>query len=413
MSKGIVSFVIAGLTLCLALMLPAPTLAATSYTNSHDHFRVSYPSGWSAVAQSPDSTFSPGGATIRQLKSKGMTYKAVVRWLTGSRSWSAADRAALKKGWDSFVGQYIKDFKSTHALRLVSQKKYTLPGLTATQVIFRKKLNHSDTAETQWRVVLLTKGRTYVYAIITQWTWPKGKAAAEPYQKEWQALVQSFRRLQPLPSLRWFQSHPSDQFLVDMDVVATGHPFKGQRALAPHAGAHIHFGDDYLTWPRNGTAPSNYPPIYAVADGFIDRVDTSLNVGTNDRYGVDLSVARDGSITWDVDYSIEPMIPEPSPGFYRPFITVKKGDHVTKGQIIAYMYLPMSANGTHIHFQLTRSDRNGFFAPAIFTPAVVQAFHDRWGEFGIDGGVTAISACMGWKLAAEENPFGTGAVDCL
>lgn len=77
------------------------------------------------------------------------------------------------------------------------------------------------------------------------------------------------------------------------------------------------------------------------------------------------------------------------------------------------MYMPNGPNnGTHIHFDLRDTKVNGFMAPAIFTPSIVQAFHDRWGGFGIDG-TTPMPACMGWKLAADENPFGTGAVDTL
>jgi len=55
-------------------------------------------------------------------------------------------------------------------------------------------------------------------------------------------------------------------------------------------------------------------------------------------------------------------------------------------------------------------------APAIFRPAVVQSFHDHWANQGYDsngGTPNPMGVCMGWKLAAEENPYGTGAVDCL
>lgn len=215
-----------------------------------------------------------------------------------------------------------------------------------------------------------------------------------------------------LPSISYWQDHKTDQFLVDMEVIASGHPYKGVRATSPHAGAHIHFGDDYLSWPRGGNSSSDYPPIYAVVNGVIDMIEAHTHVGENDRYGVSLAIAKDGSAIWDLDYSIEPMTPEPSANFYQQFMTVKKGDPVKKGQIIAYMYLPKEANGTHIHFHLRKSDHQSFFAPAIFSTDIIQAFRAHWANFGLDGG-EAIPVCMGWKLSADENPFGGDAVDCL
>jgi len=216
-----------------------------------------------------------------------------------------------------------------------------------------------------------------------------------------------------LPDISYFLTHKSDQFLVDMAVVNGGHPYKGTRAITPHTGAHVLFVDDENTWPKGGTAPQDYPPIYAVADGVVDHVDETFSVPPNDRYGIDLTIAKGV----DFGYSIEPFVKEPSAGFYKTFLRVKTGDQVKKGQIIAYMYLPPGLNGgTHIHFDLSKN--NQFMAPAIFTPAIVQAFHDRWGGFGYDGASptssgTPIPVCMGYMLSAAENPFGTGAVDCL
>lgn len=215
-----------------------------------------------------------------------------------------------------------------------------------------------------------------------------------------------------LPSLQYFKSHPTDQFLVDMDVVASGFPFKGSNSVTPHAGAHVHFGSDFQSWPRGGTAPSNYPKVYAVTDGQVQMTTYSFHVAPNDRYGLSLAIAKDGNTTWFFDYSIEPLIPEPSKDFYRPFLLVHDNQTVKKGQVLAYMYLPKGSTGAHIHFQLRRSDKQGFYAPDIFTSQIVQAFHDHWGEFGLDGG-KQIPVCMGWKLNADENPFGTGAIDCL
>src|SRR5690349_3095418 len=96
-------------------------------------------------------------------------------------------------------------------------------------------------------------------------------------------VVKQQRAIAGLPGdITYFQSHPTDQFLVDMDVVQSGHPYTGQRAFVPHTGAHVQFGTDYQTWPRGGTAPSDYPPIYAVADGTITGIDDAFHVDPND-----------------------------------------------------------------------------------------------------------------------------------
>ena len=217
-----------------------------------------------------------------------------------------------------------------------------------------------------------------------------------------------------LPALATFRSSPSDQFLVDLTAVRGGHPFKGTDAAAPHAGAHVLF-DSGGAWPQGGSGPSSYPAIRAVADGVVDRVTNSMHVGTNDRYGVMVGIAQDPDGTrWDFEYSIEPMVPEASPGFCATFLTVTEGQAVHKGDVIDFMYVPPAASGTHIHFELLDARHQRFAAPAIFTPEIVNAFAERWGSFGVDatnGVGPQLPPAMGWKLAAPENPFGTGAVD--
>lgn len=215
-----------------------------------------------------------------------------------------------------------------------------------------------------------------------------------------------------LPALSWFRDHRSDRFPVDLELIAAGHPYRGRRAPTPHSGAHLIFDNSANSWPRGGTVPESYPAIYAAADGVIDRTTDSLRVGPNDRYGINLAIASNGNDgTWDFEYSIEPMAPEPSPGFYRPFMLVKPGDHVRKGQVIARFYLPPGVVGSHIHFELITSGVPHMVAPAIFTPAVTDAFQARWGNQGSDGGAP-IPSCIGWLLAADESPFGE-ASDCL
>jgi len=218
-----------------------------------------------------------------------------------------------------------------------------------------------------------------------------------------------------LPDISTFMTQKSERFIVDIDDISDGHPFKGQTAHQPHQGAHVHFDNTTDTWPEGGVdRPENYPPIYAPANGVIDRVDYVYPLGTHDRYGVDLAFARDSSgDIYLLCYSIEPMIPEPSENFYRRYILVSKGQEVKKGDVIAYMYTPQGGGlAIHIHFHIVRKNSNNFMAPAIFTFSVVEEFKNKWGTFGTDNGDT-IPACMGYRLSEEENPFGTGVKDKL
>ena len=216
-----------------------------------------------------------------------------------------------------------------------------------------------------------------------------------------------------LPDIQEFKTNPSDRFIVDIQTIIAGHPFKGRRANTPHQGAHTHWDNADNTWPQGGTQPSNYPVIYAVADGIVERVDYSFQVGFNDRYGIDYAFAESDSSVFLFCCSIEPMIPEPSVDFYRQFIRVTEGQHVMKGDTIATMYLPPSASfGCHIHFHIQELNRNNFLAPAIFTSDVVDSFYARWGIFANDG-PTPMPSCMGYMLDADENPFGDGPVDVL
>ena len=216
-----------------------------------------------------------------------------------------------------------------------------------------------------------------------------------------------------LPNLAQFQTNRSDRFLVDLQYVSAGHPFKGRRALQPHQGAHVHWDNSTGTWPKGGVAVSNYPAIYAVADGYVDRIDYSFKVGTNDRYGVSVAFAKDEATVYSFCAGIEPMIPEPAPGFYRRYILVSEGQPVKKGDIIAYIYLPPGAGGgSHIHFHIQAHNGGAFLAPAIFSGEIVERFHAHWNGFARDG-ERLMPVCMGYLLEADENPLGTGAADVL
>jgi len=218
-----------------------------------------------------------------------------------------------------------------------------------------------------------------------------------------------------LPDISSFLTVPSDRFLVDLDQITGGHPFKGADSPSPHAGAHVHFDNSNDRWSKANDEPSKYPAIYAVADGIIGRMTPHFRLSEgNDRYGFDLAFAKDRSgATYWFSYSIEPMTAEPSEGFYKRFILVREGQRVRKGELIAYLYTPPKVGGCHVHFHLMVDGKRGFLAPAIFTTEVVQRFHDQCHGFREHNGGTPIPPCMGYRLKAEQNPFGTGPVERL
>ena len=227
-----------------------------------------------------------------------------------------------------------------------------------------------------------------------------------------------------LPSIKDFHQRPSDRFLVDLEVVRRGHPYKGRRAERPHTGGHVYFNVQDIS----GSAKTiqKFPAIYAVADGIITRIDYSFRLRemfepalgkqvANRRYGIGLTFAREGNTGVTFHYSIEPFIDPRTNNFYDQFILVKLGQQVKKGQVIAKMYIPENrklAEKTHIHFNLIREGGGGFISPSIFDQKIVREFHRRWNLFPNDPDAP-IPPCMGYMLETDENPFERKIVDGL
>ena len=229
-------------------------------------------------------------------------------------------------------------------------------------------------------------------------------------------------QLASLPDITHFATHKSDRFLVDMDVIAAGHPYLGKNFSRPHTGCHVYFKQPGKeATPKK---PSSYAPVYAVADGIVSSVNhwfqlrpiydsRQKKMVTNYRYGLGLTFAKTEGQPVVFHYSIEPMIDPGDENFYRPFLKVKLGQKVKKGDVLGWMYTPPRPETdlrTHIHFNLMAKSQ--FMAPTIFSKEVTEAFHKRWGKIA-QRYPEALPACMGYKLTAEENPFGTGATDLL
>ena len=76
----------------------------------------------------------------------------------------------------------------------------------------------------------------------------------------------------------------------------------GRRAMRPHTGGHVYFN---TLSKSKSLSVQDYPPIYAVADGVITRIDYSYELRSmfeptlgkavaNRRYGIGLTFAKDG-----------------------------------------------------------------------------------------------------------------------
>jgi len=255
-------------------------------------------------------------------------------------------------------------------------------------------------------------------------TRPSGPRRYNPSapQQNRQTMRLTQAQLASLPDITHFATHKSDRFLVDMDVISAGHPYFGKNFYRPHTGCHVYFKQPGKE--ATPQKPSSYAPIYAVADGFISNVtpwfqlrpiyDSRLKkMTTNYRYGLGLTFAKTDGQPVVFHYSIEPMIDPGDENFYRPFLKAKLGQRVKKGDVLGWMYTPPRPETdlrTHIHFNLMA--KSHFIAPTIFTKEVTEAFHKRWGKM-TERYAEELPACMGYKLSAEENPFGTGAKDLL
>ena len=223
-----------------------------------------------------------------------------------------------------------------------------------------------------------------------------------------------------LPLLSTFKTNLSSVFPVDFSNAIFTIPYLGQKSKAPHGGLHVHWSNTDGHWTNTG-GTSNvtaYPVVRAFADGIIELVTNQYTMATTNgnghqRYGVVLAFAvTDKGVPVFADYSLEPLIMEPSPHFYEAFIKVKLGQHVKKGDILAYMYVPPeSTGGTHVHFNFMAGIEH--ICPSIFTPEVVSAFTAKYLDKSWLSSGVELPAVIGYGLAATENPFVSEAVDYL
>ncbi|MDP7195333.1 MAG: hypothetical protein QF864_03970 [SAR202 cluster bacterium] len=245
-----------------------------------------------------------------------------------------------------------------------------------------------------------------------------------------------------LPNITHFAKNKSDRFFVDFDDIVAGHPYVGARSPSPHNDAQVYFSNTDQRW-INAKKPSDYPPIYAVADGYINLPEISFyNVVDHSdsdppwwhvAYAFTLKIAKNDNNYVEFIYQMEPyMIPgiiDKPNDFYKQFVLVTNGQYVKKGDILAYMYVPSfsemvgdKGTSSHIAFSLIKQPRT-VYVPAIFSEEVVSKFADVYRNpkegwesesFGFDWNRgRGLPNGMGWMISGEENPFGDNPVDVL
>jgi len=246
-----------------------------------------------------------------------------------------------------------------------------------------------------------------------------------------------------LPDISYFAENKSDRFLVDFDDIIAGHPYLGARSPAPHEAAHVNFSHSDPRW-LNASKPSDYPPIYAVADGVVERVETySILDLTRDNppwwhvaYQIDMKIATDGDTNVSLALSIEPRanLTNKPRSYFDDFVLVSQGDKVRKGDILGYMYVPPFTErvgqraSSHIHFTLYNFGRSvdgdsATYPPAIFTEEIVEQFgeiyrnpREGWASTSFEHDWMrgrGVPSGMGWMIDAQENPFGDNPLDVL
>ena len=246
------------------------------------------------------------------------------------------------------------------------------------------------------------------------------------------------------PDISYFATNKSDRFLVDFEDIIAGHPYVGQRSPSPHNDAQVYFSNTDPRW-LNASKPSDYPPVYAVADGTIvlSHGDSwSYNVRDKTffdppwwhvKYDFNLEIATENGKPLVFMYSLEPQIvfTDQPKDFYKEFVLVSHGQRVQKGDILAYLYVPPLAqrvtptSSTHISFALHPSGSNEWDmrAPAIFTEDIVKKFGDiyrnpkeGWDSpsYGKDWArARGVPTAMGWMIDGDENPFGNNSLDVI
>ena len=201
--------------------------------------------------------------------------------------------------------------------------------------------------------------------------------------------------LNNLPDVKEFIKNKSDRFIVDFDDIVAAHPYVGSRSPKPHNDLQVYFSNSDPRWV-NATKPSDYPPIYAVADGVIQMASGNFSLYNvvdhsnsdppwwHSAYLFKLQFAQNNGNIVSFLYQMEGYVIKEDRNFFADYLLVEDGQTVKKGDILGYMYVPTfdemvgSMQGSsHIAFAIMEKmgpQEEQEKVPSMFTNEIIDEF---------------------------------------
>ncbi len=250
--------------------------------------------------------------------------------------------------------------------------------------------------------------------------------------------------LNNLPDVKEFIKNKSDRFIVDFDDIVAAHPYVGSRSPKPHNDLQVYFSNSDPRWV-NATKPSDYPPIYAVADGVIQMASGNFSLYNvvdhsnsdppwwHSAYLFKLQFAQNNGNIVSFLYQMEGYVIKEDRNFFADYLLVKDGQTVKKGDILGYMYVPTfdemvgSMQGSsHIAFGIMEKmgpQEEQEKVPSMFTNEIIDEFsnlarnpREGWESksYGNDWSRgRGLPNLIGWMIGPEEHMFGGDYLDAV
>ena len=250
--------------------------------------------------------------------------------------------------------------------------------------------------------------------------------------------------LNNLPDVKEFIKNKSDRFIVDFDDIVAAHPYVGSRSPKPHNDLQVYFSNSDPRWV-NATKPSDYPPIYAVADGVIQMASGNFSLYNvvdhsnsdppwwHSAYLFKLQFAQNNGNIVSFLYQMEGYVIKEDRNFFADYLLVEDGQTVKKGDILGYMYVPTfdemvgSMQGSsHIAFAIMEKmgpQEEQEKVPSMFTNEIIDEFsnlarnpREGWESksYGNDWSRgRGLPNLIGWMIGPEEHMFGGDYLDAV
>ena len=247
-----------------------------------------------------------------------------------------------------------------------------------------------------------------------------------------------------LPDVKEFIENKSDRFIVDFEDIVAAHPYVGSRSPKPHNDLQVYFSNSDPRWV-NATKPSDYPPIYAVADGVIQLAQGNFSLYNvvdhsdsappwwHSAYLFKLQFAQNNGNIVSFLYQMEGYVIKEDRNFFADYLLVKDGQSVKKGDILGYMYVPTfdemvgSMQGSsHIAFAIMEKmgpQEEQEKVPSMFTSEIIDEFSnlsrnptEGWEStsYGNDWSRgRGLPNLIGWMIGPEEHMFGGEYLDAV